>query len=140
MPTTPLGLPYPAGTDLVMSGNDDIQALAEAVDANAVGDTAAWTDVASFFNGWANFGGAFQVARYRKINGVVYVQGLIAGGTLPSDAFQLPAGFRPSATLMFDSNSNGAAGRLEITAAGVVTPTSGSNIWFSICLSFPADA
>ena len=41
MGTTDLGLPYPAGTDLVMDGNDALQALAVAVNAKLIRHAAA---------------------------------------------------------------------------------------------------
>lgn len=43
MGTTPKGYPYPEGTDLVMDGDDAIQALAEAVDAKSTYGIAAGT-------------------------------------------------------------------------------------------------
>lgn len=52
-------------------------------------------------NAWANYGGAWANARFMRKNGVVYVQGLVALGADGTDILTLPAGFRPSADLIF---------------------------------------
>jgi len=54
----------------------------------------AWTPV-TFANGWTNFPGSEQPAQYRKIGDVVYLRGVITGGTMQQSAFILPVGFRP---------------------------------------------
>ncbi len=53
-------------------------------------------------HGWVNYGGEFSTARYRRINGVVYVEGVIKDGSpIDADMFTLPEGFRPVSVLIF---------------------------------------
>lgn len=53
-----------------------------------------WYNVV-FANGWGNYSG--MMTQYRKVGDIVTVRGGIAGGTIPTNAFVLPAGFRPPA-------------------------------------------
>ena len=91
---------------------------------------ASWT-VPSFANSWVDLGTGGPVG-YRAVGNQVLLRGSIKTGTLNLAAFTLPSGFRPAATVTFIVLSNGAAGYLTVTAAGVVTPVSGSNTAFSL--------
>lgn len=54
---------------------------------------------ATLLNGWTNYGGGYAPAQYRRINGVVYLQGLLAPGTFTAQTpvvSALPAGYRPA--------------------------------------------
>ena len=94
-----------------------------------------------FQNAWTNYGSPFSTAAYRKINGVVRLRGLIASGTMSAAAFTLPAGYRPTQQWLFGTISNSSIGRVDVTTAGVVMPSLGSNAWYALDgLSFPADA
>lgn len=44
---------------------------------------------------WSGSGSGFAPPRYRKVGDLVYVEGAITGGTPPSTALTLPAGYRP---------------------------------------------
>jgi len=82
---------------------------------------------------WANFGGAFAGAAYGKTaEGLVVLRGLIKSGTIGTAAFTLPTGFRPAADKRFGVISNGAAGRVDISTAGVVTPSTGNNAYVTL--------
>jgi len=83
----------------------------------------AWV-LPTFANGWSNFGGIYQVARYRKVGDVVQVEGLVKGGTFNVAMFTLPVGFRPPLTVQFAQISNGAA------AAGISVQTDGGFVCF----------
>ena len=84
--------------------------------------------VVSFTNSWVNAGGGYYDAAYRKdVQGIVYLRGRLMSGTVGSAAFTLPPSFRPLSTLAFAVVSNAAAGLVEISSAGVVTPKSPSN-------------
>lgn len=48
----------------------------------------------TLLNGWVNYGGQWETAAYRRRDGMVYLRGLITGGTA-STFFNLPVGFRP---------------------------------------------
>lgn len=82
-----------------------------------------WTAV-TFTNGWANFGGGYQTAQYRKIGDMVYVRGTISGGAVATSPFTLPAGFRPPAVMQFPAAIFAGSRTLiviQINSAGVVT-------------------
>lgn len=73
--------------------------------------------------GWGDLGSGWQAARYRKLNGVVFVEGLIlnsSGGGLTTTVFTLPAGYRPAANLVHASYGVG----VQVSSAGAVAPNS----------------
>jgi len=80
-------------------------------------------------NGWTNYGGAYQVGRFRKTpDNTVQVEGLMSGGTFNAVAFTLPAGYRPVYTHQFIVVSNGtASGCLRLDASGNVIPFAGAS-------------
>lgn len=94
---------------------------------------------AVFENGYSNLGGGWATAGYRRINGIVYLQGLLAGGTRGLAAFTMPPGFRPllshrvvGATTTTTAQSAGtahthgtAAGSFDVTPTGQVVPQGG---------------
>lgn len=96
---------------------------------NAGGATVAntkWT-APTFQNSWVNYSGS--TTGYRKDeNNIVHLRGTVRDGTVSQAAFTLPAGYRPSQTLVFAcSNINGQTdlvcqvlsdGRVFISAAG----------------------
>ena len=93
-----------------------------------------------FLNSWTNLGSGFQVARYCRINGIVYIEGTIVPGTNGLPAFTLPAGFRPAASIMMSGQSNATAltgGRFEIEASGAIRPQAAVT-WLGITCSFKA--
>lgn len=100
-----------------------------------------WTSV-TFQNSWTNVGSGYQDARYCKVGGVVYVEGLIKSGTIGLAAFTLPVGFRPAARIIYAVPVyNDVHGRADVTAAGEILPmTTGANPWYSVTLSFVASA
>lgn len=80
-----------------------------------------WTAPA-FTGGWTNYGaGGFLNAAYKRDTmGMVHMRGAIAGGTIGSAAFTLPAGSRPPGTQRFYVGT-----LVDINTSGVVTPVSG---------------
>jgi hypothetical protein len=83
--------------------------------------------------GWVAFGGGYPAPTYwRDADGVVHLEGVLAGGTLGTVAFTLPSGFRPVAQRDFAAECNGVHGTLIVTAAGAVTPSAGSTAFFSL--------
>jgi hypothetical protein len=103
----------------------------------------AWTG-ATLLNSWVNFGAPDQGARYRKIGGVVYLQGLIRSGTATAGTIvlTLPAGFRPAATLVFATFNASGATRLDVDASGNVSGPLGLVATYTTLsgIQFPADA
>lgn len=73
----------------------------------------------TLLNSWANYGSGYTEAGYTKDRmGFVHLQGTLTGGTPPSAAFTLPAGYRPVAACVFaDGVSNG---RIEVQTDGDV--------------------
>ena len=102
--------------------------------------------IPTFQNGWTNYSGGYQTARYMKDStGTVFIEGLVSSGTISGTLpiFTLPAGYRPSNYLIFPATTNpNTIGRLNINqgGAGFVTAETGSNVWFSINCSFKASA
>lgn len=126
--TTPnLALPYPLGTDRVMDGDDAIHSLATALDGTA------WVGIAAFANGWTNFGGGYQAARYRKQAGELWLEGVIRPGGNGAAAFTLPAGFViPATTLAVAGASTGAAYVYMDTTGAVVPSFVAGAAWVSM--------
>jgi len=106
--------------------NDDLNAL--------YGDTA-WTAV-TYSNSWVDYGTGHNATGFRKVGTRVVLRGAMKSGTINAAAFTLPAGYRPTATVEMAVYSNNGTGSTEaivtITSAGVLTPTIGSNTFFSL--------
>jgi hypothetical protein len=74
--------------------------------ASTLGDTT-WTAVGAtgaptFQNSWANFGGVFPPAQFRKLSdGMVVIEGLVTGGADGTVVFTLPVGYRPVKQVRF---------------------------------------
>jgi len=93
----------------------------------------------SFQNGWANFGGGWLPARYYKMNGRVWIEGLVGGGTFGNPIFTLSVGFRPLAPMMFVQNAANTFTRMNVDAAGLVyvdNITGNSNAWVTLNCNF----
>ncbi|MEU3613536.1 hypothetical protein ABZ725_14630 [Streptomyces sp. NPDC006872] len=99
--------------------------LAEGRMVPATGD--AWTSP-SLTSPWINYpgGGNYQGARYKRMaDGMVVIEGLIASNSVSvsgvSNVFTLPAGYRPTATLVFGTlNTGNVIRQLEVVETGVV--------------------
>jgi hypothetical protein len=103
-----------------------------------------WITVTSFSNSWASYGSGFE-PQYRKVGGIVYVQGTLASGTVGNvPAFTLPAGYRPSQLLNFPiathDGTNYVLGAVNVLANGEVRVRAGSNVYAPIPFSFVAAA
>jgi len=87
-----------------------------------------FTQVTAFTNGWAQYGGFGGVAYTKDAAGFVVLQGLLRGNSGTSgSAFQLPAGFRPNTTLIFNAiNGFNGSSRLDINADGTVVMQGGA--------------
>ena len=112
----------------------------------ATGD--AWVSP-SLTSPWINYpgGGNYQPARYKKLaDGMVVIEGLIASNGVSvsgtSNVFTLPAGYRPTGTLVLPTiNTGNALRQLEIVETGVVRFTAlpaGAVGFISISCSFLA--
>jgi hypothetical protein len=86
-----------------------------------------------YTNSWVDFGGGYMAGAYMKDTlGFVHLRGLIKSGTMSTSAFTLPAGFRPSATVLMPSSSNNLYAQLEVASSGTITPTVGVNNYISL--------
>lgn len=110
----------------------------------AVIDDTGWI-VPPLTGGYSNFGAGFSVTRYRRINGVVHIEGTVVAGNVGQVIFSLPAGFRPSLEKLFITSAN--AGIADVRVRGsdgaVYAPgyyAGGSGALIALNISFPADA
>lgn len=103
-----------------------------------------WANL-TLVNGWTN-NNANSPARYRRLGGVVYIEGVILPGTNAhaTGCATLPAGFRPGGAAgteirkTGDTNSTShLAGRFDIQTGGVIKPQ-GAVTWLDISCSFVA--
>jgi phage minor structural protein len=88
----------------------------------------------AFINGWTNYGSGFQTAGYyMDAEGFIHLKGMIAQGSVGYAAFQLPAGYRPSARRIFSVMTNTGIGRVDIDINGYVLVLAPStNGWVSL--------
>lgn len=90
-----------------------------------------WT-LPSLLNGWLDYDTNYNSIAYHKDElGYVHLKGLARAGTIGQPAFVLPAGFRPIRQNLIATISNGVIARIDVYANGTVTPSLGSNAWFS---------
>jgi len=85
----------------------------------------AWRKIENFENGITNFSSNFEIARFKKVNDVVHLQGKIIGGSSQTSGqsyklFRLPVGFRPSQRITVLGSTNNALGILDIESDGWV--------------------
>lgn len=119
-------------------------------------DSRGWQNVNGGVGFAANFGqyagqtslGSEWACRYRKVNGIVYVEGLARrtdGTQSGGPVFTLPAGFRPgTGTAMRNTMASGGYVRLDIASAGAVNLVGiqgGANVtdWFSVAMQYIAE-
>lgn len=97
---------------------------------------------ATLLNGRTNYGGDYGVMRYRRIGGVVHVEGMPTGGTLNSIICNLPAGFRPGQQLPRMCAVSSGAGRIDIKVNGDIFPVghAAGTSWMSTSFDFVAGA
>jgi len=87
----------------------------------------------TLLNGWVNYGAGYSSCGYRKdAFGFVHLQGMIKDGTITTNAFVLPVGYRPVETLRFVVVTNSLFGWATIKTDGSVEMTNGANNYFSI--------
>lgn len=126
------------GSDFIVPGNWLRLALRNADNADTIewctGESDTGWITPSLLNSWVYFGSPQAVPAYRKLNGVVYLKGLIKNGTLGVGAFVLPSGFRPSELLIMSgvwqsqTNTSGAATAGTAHTHAVAAPQIGIRI------------
>lgn len=87
----------------------------------------------ALLNNWQNYGNPFNSAGFwRDSVGVVHLRGVIVGGQTGQLIFNLPSGYRPTATevLMtwaFTFSMGYQVGRVDIASSGSVTCAQGAS-------------
>jgi hypothetical protein len=121
--TTTHGLPYPVGTDLIMNGDNAMQALAEAVDTALMADTGTLTAAAGGFTAGAGF--TALTGSVRKRSGLVSAQftlttsnALAAGDLGNLNCINVPVGWQP------------------VVAAPLTSSGIGPGVWASVYQGF----
>ncbi len=87
-----------------------------------------WT-APTLLNSWVNYDTSLynSAGYWCDDRGFVYLRGVVKDGTgIPTTVFTLPAGYRPTREYIFATTSNGAYGRLHVTAAGAVSASFGN--------------
>ena len=102
-----------------------------------------WTDF-TLSGSWVNFG-TYANAGYRRVNGIVYLRGLIKSGTTGVQVATLPVGFRPSMQIVAPTLSSTAGNVMtpcywDVVPTGALLINYAANSWLSMAnISFPAD-
>lgn len=71
----------------------------------------------------SNYGGSYQVTRFRLLSGTVQIEGVLKKGKavkLPKDIFTLPIGYRPKKRLVFNTFGDRGPVRIDILTNGKV--------------------
>lgn len=106
-----------------------------------LGDTGWQTP--SLLNSWANYALGFQVTRYRRLNGIVHIEGHVKSGTVGLAVFTLPAGFRPLANKIYATPANAGVADVRVLPDGTVYVAGyyagGTNAIVGLNISFPAE-
>ncbi len=112
-------------------------------DVQRTGDAFAdWDDdwiYPTLINGWANYGGGHEVARFRKLpGGLVVVEGLVTGGTANTTPFYLPSTHRPALRVIFSGYCAVGNSRMQVNYdnGAIYYPFTNSTSWHSVHFSF----
>lgn len=96
-----------------------------------------WNNL-TLLNGWVWWGGSHPVPRYRKENGIVYVQGVVKNGIADTHIAQLPVGLRPTGQLIFCCWTGDATQhRLDVFADGNIHATTPATSAVDMTFKFP---
>lgn len=93
-----------------------------------------WVNL-TLLNSWLAYGGGYVTPRYRKVNGIVYIEGLLAVATLIGNHIAtLPVGFRPPASVLFPVHTGEpwGLGRIDVYSDGRIVRESGNTNYVSI--------
>jgi len=112
-------------------------AIASILTTGKIGDSG-WINL-TLVNSWAVTLG--ETPQYRKLNGIVYLRGLITGGSATTVA-TLPVGFRPASIIrnvVKAATSPTTTTSLQIDPTGVITSPTGASPNLGPCAPYPAD-
>ena len=101
-----------------------------------------WTNLA-LQNGWVTYSSTYPTPQYTKTSdNIVTIQGLIKGGVTTNGTViaNLPAGYRPAKTVIFDVVTSTGLGRIDIHPNGDITTNIASTSWTGLNeITFVAD-
>lgn len=94
-------------------------------------------------NGWTNNGGGYATLGYhRDALGYVHFRGLVVAGTLNTEAFTLPLGYRPKLRLTFACYASPGGAQADVRQDGLVVlfcPAGTTSVALEV-ISFLAEA
>lgn len=123
---------------------DEVNRLTPLVDSNVTRIGALETTTAKtawtapvLGNGWVNLGSGYSPVVYCKEGQWVHIEGVMKNGTIPSVAFTLPVGYRPTRGYLQISCASGTSfGFCEILTNGQVYVASGAAGSFAFATKF----
>jgi len=88
----------------------------------------------SYNTGWADYGGGYSGAKYKKFGDIVFLKGLVVRNSgSETTIFTLPSGYRPPASILFAAIANDAVARIGIDSSGNVILQAGvATPWVSL--------
>jgi len=133
-----------AGTDKVRAVTPEglKKAIEAHIPAQSVNEDSGW-QAATLPSGITPYNSTlYHSARYRKKNGVVYLEGMIKGGIAANELvlFTLPSGYRPSKRMIFNTTRANGIQRMDVERNGNVRCYKYNVTWTSISgISFLID-
>lgn len=116
----------------IISNIDEIKSSIAAVEVPVL---PGWQD-AVLENGWGRFSDSFNPPQFTKTSdGVVYIRGLISGGTSTpgTTLLTLPEGYRPEFSCVFAGETSPTShARADANPDGTITIQSGSSTYFTL--------
>lgn len=97
----------------------------------------------AFQNSWANYDTAtyYGASFMKDSEGFVHLRGIIKSGTMPSTAFTLPAGYRPTRVQAWLCNSATNPAIIQVTNVGNIAVLNGGNGFIYLdSIAFKAEA
>jgi len=99
-----------------------------------------WTAL-GLLDGWVQYGPPYGTPRYKRVNGIVYVEVMVLGGTSSNVVVaELPIGCRPKYNTLWCGNSGepNTHGWNEIRSNGEILVWK-DGAWGAMTVSFPAE-
>lgn len=92
------------------------------------GSTGAWSTLTLNTAGnWANYGGAYAVAAYKKVGDLVFLRGLVVRSSGADTLIAtLPSGYRPVSYLLYTTSGDDAFARIDIENDGEIRMQAGT--------------
>lgn len=121
----------PAGAKLAAEKHAPVLSVNGNTGIVQVGEDSGWKN-AQLRTGFTVYGASWQVPRYRRMNDVIYLDGLVKHSLSAGLIFVLDPGFRPSRQILFSAISNNALARINIFPNGEVHGVNLNPTWVSL--------